>query len=98
VAFYFSDFDFDFDCLGGGRRGKHGQALEPSSLNPNGIPDHSPGLRQRRYPGATDEHIPNPNGVASKYGRAMEMIRSPVGAKKPIFAFNLTAMFQNAPF
>jgi hypothetical protein len=55
-------------------------------------------LRQRRYPGATDEHIPNPNGVASKYGRAMEMIRNPVGAKKPIFAFNLTAMFQNAPF
>ena len=37
-----------------------------SLLNPNGISSHSPGLRQRRYPGNDFRAwIPNPNGVWS---------------------------------
>ena len=35
-------------------------------LNPNGISSHSPGLRQRRYPGNDFRAwISNPKGVAS---------------------------------
>jgi hypothetical protein len=48
---------------------KSGFERVPFSLNPNGIPQHSPGLRGTKLPWVRGLQNNNPNGVATRYAR-----------------------------
>ena len=53
--------------------------------NPNGILSHSPGLRQRRYPGGGISPIPNPNGVVSFPHKPLVPFHAVFAEKRSVF-------------
>jgi len=75
-----------------------------SVSNPNGIPYHSPGLRQRCYPGIIGRTpLPTPTGLRPDMGDSWECYATPLGLKiiigyvLRVAAFAATLSFMTQP-